>query len=127
MGDTALDWHVLFAWRLAVTGNYPLVVSQPVKGKRNEWQDMWCDRKLDEDEAAQKSLKPWWKDLLVPVPPFTTDLAASLNLWPEEIRPVDWHGTAIECCTAALIALRAALPIASMGLASGQVDGLQAG
>lgn len=110
VGDKALDWHVLLAWRLAVAGDSPLVVSRPVKGKRNEWQDMWCDRRPDEELAAQKRLKPWWQDYLVLVPPFTTDVSAALTLWPEESRPTQWQGTAIECCIAALVGLRASLP-----------------
>lgn len=119
-GSEALDWRVLFAWRLAVTGEFPLVIPQRVKGKRNEWRQMWCDPKPDEkeDDVGDRSLKlrllGYDPADLVPLPPFTTEVSAALQLWPQKIKPEEWQGNAIECCIEALTALRGALPIASM-------------
>jgi len=38
------------------------------------------------------------------VPPYTTDLALALSLWPDDIRPAGWEGGAHECAVAAMTA-----------------------
>jgi hypothetical protein len=122
VGSEALDWRVLFAWRLAVSGDSPLVIPQRVKGKRNIWQNVWCDRRPDEESAAlnartPKGLEPRGYDYradLAPVPPFTTDVAAALAVWPDGCRPASWDASAIECCIEALIAQREQRPTLSM-------------
>lgn len=44
------------------------------------------------------------------VPAFTASLENALLAWPESDRPQNWNGTAIDCCIAALTAIRARLP-----------------
>lgn len=44
------------------------------------------------------------------IPAYTASIENALLAWPEDIRPASWDGTAIECCIAALQAVRARLP-----------------
>jgi hypothetical protein len=44
------------------------------------------------------------------VPPYTASVEQALLAWPEDLRPGKWEGTAIECCIAALVAIRQSLP-----------------
>lgn len=37
-------------------------------------------------------------------PPYSTDLASAMSLWPGEVRPVAWDGTAYDCAVAAMTA-----------------------
>ena len=47
------------------------------------------------------------------VPAYTAFVANALLVWPEDIRPAFWEGTAFDCCIAAMEAVRARLPKAS--------------
>ena len=44
------------------------------------------------------------------VPAYTATVANALLVWPEDIRPASWEGTALDCCIAALEAVRRQLP-----------------
>lgn len=54
-----------------------------------------------------------WRDLETNekgiVPDYTKDIQTALLVWPEDIRPETWVGSSIECCIAALTAIRARL------------------
>lgn len=45
----------------------------------------------------------------IPVPPYSTDPALALSLWPEKARPAVWDGSAYDCCVAAMRARLAGL------------------
>lgn len=45
-----------------------------------------------------------------PIPAYTSDVAAALTIWPAEVRPSEWTGTAMECCIEGLKAYRAGIP-----------------
>ena len=46
----------------------------------------------------------------VPVPRYSADLDAAMDLWPADVRPPSWDGTALECCVAALKVRHSRLP-----------------
>lgn len=48
--------------------------------------------------------------LVEPVPKYSADVEAALQLWPVHIKPQNWEGTALECCIEALKAIRKSLP-----------------
>ena len=45
---------------------------------------------------------PPGSDQLTPIPNYSSDLAVAMTLWPDDVRPSGWDGTAFECCVAAL-------------------------
>jgi hypothetical protein len=44
------------------------------------------------------------------VPGFTRDAETALMAWPDDLRPAIWDGSPVECCIAALSAIRSRLP-----------------
>lgn len=91
-------------WR-AVTGERPALHSGRVKGKTvTHWRDP------DSDASGI-------------VPTFTASIADALLAWPDDIRPEAWEGTAIECCIAALTAIRNRLPRVDRRPARARDDG----
>jgi len=57
-----------------------------------------------EGDSEKVVLKGWLRGAEEPVvvPEFISDLAACLELWPADVRPAIWEGTAHECAIAAL-------------------------
>ena len=45
-----------------------------------------------------------------PIPTYTSDIEAALTIWPADVRPTNWNGTAMDCCIEALRAIRGRLP-----------------
>lgn len=45
-----------------------------------------------------------------PTPAYTASIEDALLVWPEDIRPAFWEGSPIECCIAALEAVKGRLP-----------------
>lgn len=45
-----------------------------------------------------------------PIPAYSGNVDVALSAWPDDVRPETWDGTAIECCIAALRAIRLRLP-----------------
>jgi len=48
------------------------------------------------------------------LPRFTANIEAALLVWPDDIRPQTWQGSAIECCITALIEIRRRFPKGSL-------------
>ena len=44
------------------------------------------------------------------IPSYTSSIEEALLAWPDDLRPATWEGWPIECCIAALIAIRTGLP-----------------
>lgn len=44
------------------------------------------------------------------IPAYTATIEDALRAWPSELRPQNWSGSPIECCIAALTAMRSRLP-----------------
>jgi Meiotically up-regulated gene 113 len=86
------DSGIFYAkWR-AETGRRPGLASMKIDG---ETATEWFDTESDANGI---------------VPAFTASTQNALLAWPEDLRPEQWVGSAIECCIAALTAIRARLP-----------------
>lgn len=86
------DSGIFYAsWR-AATGNRPGLDTVKIDG---ETATQW----FDPDSEAEGV-----------VPRYTRNVETALLAWPAKLRPVSWEGSAIECCIAALIAIRDGLP-----------------
>ncbi len=78
-------------WR-AVTGERPGLHTEKLSGKTAT---RWHDHKNGATGI---------------VPAFTESIDNALLAWPDDLRPANWTGTPIECCIAALVAIRDRLP-----------------
>lgn len=68
---------------------------------------------LSVEKRKGKTVNVWYhegaeKGEVLPAYTSSTDLA--LLAWPHDIRPATWEGSAVECCIAALTAIRTRLP-----------------
>lgn len=90
-GSRIDDGSAFFCLALSETGETPFIQWRRIP-KTQRWDDL--SKLPGEDGAAY------------PVPPFTTDLAAAMTLWPEEERPTSWSGSIPDCVRAALKARR---------------------
>jgi hypothetical protein len=86
------DGAIFSCCHLAKTGDRAWVV---VEKRGGETVNIWSNSDTGKQEIS---------------PAYTASLTAALLAWPAELRPADWSGSPIECCTAALVALRAQLP-----------------
>lgn len=93
---TEPSWvYDLFVFRcryLAETGNQPTLLTQKKDGNTV---GAWLNPETDENEI---------------LPAYTSSVGEALLAWPDDLRPATWEGSPIECCLAALKAIRARLP-----------------
>jgi hypothetical protein len=86
------DCGIFFCRYLAATGHRPAIGREMRRGKAIS---VWYS---PGSSTAQL------------LPAYTSSVEAALLVWPDDLRPILWEGTPIECCIAALTKIRARLP-----------------
>ena len=86
------DVSVFYVIALAATGERPELYPVKIDGRVHR---RWVDRHRGTSGI---------------VPDYTASVENALLAWPDELRPASWTGSAIECCIAALTAIREGLP-----------------
>lgn len=89
------DGAVFWCRYLAETGNAVMISVE--KDKKNDCQtvNVWFNPRTKKREV---------------IPSYTSSVDLALLAWPDDFRPISWEGSAIECCIAALVAMKAQLP-----------------
>lgn len=86
------DGGVFWCRYLAETGNTVMILTEKVKGQTvNAW--------FNPDTRNREV-----------IPSYTSSIELALLSWPDDLRPASWEGTAIDCCIAALAAIKGRLP-----------------
>lgn len=92
-------WHDMDIWRLLhPKSRQRLYHHVPENGKLRRFVD--ADGYNRVAISPKKVLGGWEVKKFVPI--YTADIDDALSVWPDEVRPTRWDGTAIECCLAAL-------------------------
>lgn len=86
------DGDIFWCRHLAKTGERPAISVETRKGQTiNVWHHIGANK----GEV---------------LPAYTSSIDLALLAWPDDLRPASWEGSPIECCIAALVAIRAQLP-----------------
>lgn len=86
------DCGIFFCRYLAETGERPALCAETQNGRTvNTWHNPQTER---------------WEAL----PNYTASTEEALHAWPDDLRPARWEGSPVECCIAALSAIRSRLP-----------------
>lgn len=86
------DVHIFWCGCLATIGDRPFI---SVKLRRGKSVPTWYNPETKKSET---------------VPAYTASIEAALLAWPDDLRPAAWEGPPIDCCIAALTAIRERLP-----------------